>query len=38
MGTNVRFVTYRGITRADVEQAADAVAALVAAHPWPDRV
>jgi threonine aldolase len=37
MGTNVRFVTYRGITRADVEQAADAVAALVAAHPWSDR-
>ena len=34
MGTNVRFVTYRGITRADVEQAADAIAALVAAHPW----
>jgi threonine aldolase len=34
MGTNVRFVTYRGITRADVEQAADAVAALVASHPW----
>ena len=38
MGTNVRFVTYRGITRADVEQAAAAVASLVAAHPWPDRV
>ena len=37
MGTNVRFVTYRGITRADVEQAADTVTALVAAHPWSDR-
>ena len=34
MGTNVRFVTYRGISRADVEAAADAIAALVAAHPW----
>ena len=34
MGTNVRFVTYRGISRADVETAADAVAALVAEHPW----
>jgi threonine aldolase len=36
MGTNVRFVTYRGIVRADVEQAADAIAALVAAHPWTE--
>jgi hypothetical protein len=36
MGTNVRFVTYRGVTRSDVETAADAVAALVAAHPWTD--
>jgi threonine aldolase len=36
MGTNVRFVTYRGITRADVEQSADTIAALVAAHPWTD--
>ncbi|MGE5198211.1 MAG: threonine aldolase family protein [Rhodospirillaceae bacterium] len=34
MGTIVRFVTYRGISRADVERAADAVAALVAARPW----
>ena len=34
MGTNVRFVTYRGITRADVNTAADAIAALVAARPW----
>jgi threonine aldolase len=37
MGANVRFVTYRGISRADVETAADAIAALVAAHPWTDR-
>jgi threonine aldolase len=37
MGTNVRFVTYRGISRADVEQAAGAIADLVAAHPWTDR-
>jgi threonine aldolase len=37
MGTNVRFVTYRGISRVDVEAAADAVAALVAAQPWTDR-
>jgi threonine aldolase len=36
MSTNVRFVTYRGISRADVEAAADAVAALVAAHPWTE--
>jgi threonine aldolase len=34
MGNNVRFVTYRGISRADVETAADAIAALVAARPW----
>jgi threonine aldolase len=34
MGTNVRFVTYRGISREDVETAADAIAALVAEHPW----
>jgi threonine aldolase len=34
LGTNVRFVTYRGITRADVEQAAAAVAEVVAARPW----
>ena len=34
MGANVRFVTYRGITRADVNTAADAIAAVVAARPW----
>jgi threonine aldolase len=34
MDTTVRFVTYRGISRGDVETAADAVAALVAARPW----
>ncbi len=34
LGTNVRFVTYRGISRADVERAAAAVAAVVAARPW----
>ena len=37
MGTNVRFVTYRGISRADIETAADAIGALVAAHPWTGR-
>jgi threonine aldolase len=37
MGTTVRFVTYRGVSRADVEAAADAVVALVAAHPWTER-
>jgi threonine aldolase len=34
MGTNVRFVTYRGITRADVERAAAAVATTVTRRPW----
>lgn len=34
LGTNVRFVTYRGISRADVDRAAAAVAAVVAARPW----
>ncbi len=34
MGTNVRFVTYRGINRADVEAAARAVADVAAARPW----
>jgi threonine aldolase len=34
MGTNVRFVTYRGISRADVERAAEAVAATVSLRPW----
>jgi threonine aldolase len=37
METNVRFVTYRGISRANVEHAADAIAALVAARPWTAR-
>jgi hypothetical protein len=37
MATNVRFVTYRGITRADAEQAAGAVAAMVAERPWAGR-
>jgi len=37
MGTTVRFVTYRGISRGDIETAADAVAALAAARPWTDR-
>jgi hypothetical protein len=37
MGTNVRFVTYRGVSRADVETAAGAVAALAAAQPWTRR-
>jgi threonine aldolase len=34
MGTNVRFVTYRGITRGDIEQAIAAVKAVVTDHPW----
>ncbi|MFB3852354.1 MAG: low specificity L-threonine aldolase [Vicinamibacterales bacterium] len=34
IGSVVRFVTYRGITRADVERAAEAVAEVVAAPPW----
>jgi len=34
MGTIVRFVTYRGITRQDVERAAIAVREAVAARPW----
>lgn len=34
MGTNVRFVTYRGVSRADVEAAARAVADVAAAGPW----
>jgi threonine aldolase len=33
-GTTVRFVTYRGIARDDVEKAAAIVADLVAAKPW----
>jgi threonine aldolase len=34
LGTVVRFVTYRGITEADVRTAADAVERMVAASPW----
>ena len=34
MGSVVRFVTYRGITRQHVERAAEAVRATVAAQPW----
>jgi threonine aldolase len=34
MGSVVRFVTYRGIARADIEQAIAAVRATVAAQPW----
>lgn len=34
MGSVVRFVTYRGITRPDIERAIDAVRATVAARPW----
>jgi threonine aldolase len=36
MGCSVRFVTYRGITRADIEEAIAAVAAVVAEHPWKE--
>ncbi len=34
LGTVVRFVTYRGISRGDVLKAAEAVEAVVAARPW----
>lgn len=34
MGTTVRFVTYRGITRPDVARAAAVVRQMVAEHPW----
>jgi threonine aldolase len=34
MGTIVRFVTYRGISRQDVEAASKAIGALVTAAPW----
>ncbi|HNV02885.1 MAG TPA: GntG family PLP-dependent aldolase [Vicinamibacterales bacterium] len=37
MGSSMRFVTYRGITRADVEEAARVAAALVEARPWAAR-
>lgn len=34
LGANVRFVTYRGITRDHIVQAVAAVNAIVAEHPW----
>jgi threonine aldolase len=34
MGSTIRFVTYRGITRADVDDVARIVAETVAAAPW----
>jgi threonine aldolase len=34
LGTIVRFVTYRGITRAQIETAAAAVASVAATRPW----
>jgi len=34
MGTILRFVTYRSITRNDVEVAASVISAVVAARPW----
>jgi threonine aldolase len=34
MGATIRFVTYRGVSRADIERAASEIAALVAEHPW----
>ena len=34
LGTVVRFVTYRGVTEADVRTAAEAVEKVVAAKPW----
>jgi threonine aldolase len=37
VGTTVRFVTYRGITRSDVAQAAAVVRQMVAERPWDTR-
>ncbi len=37
MGTVVRFVVYRGITRADIELGIAAVRSLVAGRPWAER-
>ncbi len=34
LGTGVRFVTYRGITREDIDGALEAVAETVSARPW----
>ena len=34
MGQTVRFVTYRGISRRDVERAGEAIRSVVADHPW----
>ncbi len=34
IGTSIRFVTYRGITRADIDRAVAAVESIVAARPW----
>jgi threonine aldolase len=34
VGTGVRFVTYRGITRADVTRSLDIIGETVAARPW----
>jgi threonine aldolase len=38
MGTIIRFVTYRGITRADVERAAIVIREMVAVRPWEKKV
>jgi threonine aldolase len=37
LGTSVRFVTYRGIARADIDVAVDAIRSLVASAPWAAR-
>ncbi len=34
MGTVIRFVTYRNITRTDIQNAARIIRQLVAEHPW----
>lgn len=34
LGTGIRFVTYRGITREDVERAVEIIRETVAARPW----
>lgn len=34
LGTVIRFVTYRGISRQDVMEAAETIRRLVAEHPW----
>ncbi len=34
LGTSIRFVTYRGITRGDIDAAVESIASMVTAAPW----